>query len=579
MNISKNYLFTSLALALTICLKPITGTNIQWKKTINNSYGLLSGEKTSNLSIHLNSCSSADEEDDRRCPLWNYCNKTTGKCLCGNVVGYNVKCDVSGEISVIDSYCITYNNIKSTSELGQCIFSYYRHKFHYQLYQIIPTNASQKGNNKSVCHFNRQGTLCGSCKPDHHPLAFSYNLTCVRCASVGNSWWMYIMLAFLPLTAFYLFVLLFQISVLHSNLEGYVFYCQIMCFPTIWKIIFLIFHEKTEIFLGIKVSATFFSIWNLDWLRPFSDSICFKYSNLVVNSLDLTVALYPLLLILITYMLIKLYDDGHKAIVFLFNPIHSLLKYFKVIFEMKTSLVDAFSTFFLLSSVKLISVAFYILTPVKVYFLTTSREPNYSYRLYSDASIPYFGRQHLPYVVVCLSVLLVFVIIPGLVLILYPFSVFQHFLNKLPLKLQILMHTFLDTYFGSYKDGTKPGSWDCRWFGSLVFVARILLVICYGCTLNVMGTAIASMLLIVLSILLIVIQPYKSNDRNYIFVIHLLCLAGFFAGIVGTDFATLMISYHFIHPLHYFILFFTLVPLVCTVFLAFNWIFQQKLKN
>jgi len=571
MNISRLNLSVSV-LHLTIWLESITLTHTQrTKKTKDSGYDQLLGNKSSNVSDPLNLCSSSGEE--YHCPLWHYCNKT-GQCVCANVSQYKVKCDTNGEISVLDGYWITFDNIQLRSEVGQCIFSYYRHQFWYHLYQKIPSNASDK---YETCgyEFNRQGTLCGRCKVDHYPLAYSYNLTCVKCENVGYSWLTYVMLAFIPLTVFYLLILLFQVSILHSNLEGFVFYCQIICFPDIWKICFLIFQKKGSSKLCIEILLSFFSIWSLDWLRPFSNGICLKYNSLFVNSLDLTVSLYPLLLVLLTYKLISLYNDGQRAVVFIFNPIRSLFNYFKVKFEIRNSLVDAFSTFFLLSSVKLMSVAFDILAPVRVDFLAISGEHSHTYRLHSDPSIPYFGREHFLYAVVCLTIITIFVIIPGLILVLYPLSVFQQLLNKFPLKLKILIRTFLDTYFGSYKDGTKPGSWDCQWFGTLIFFYRIFLLIGYGFTLNVMSTMITSMTLTVLCILLVLIEPYKSSNRNYFFTMYLLCLDGAFLGILGCD-PTALKSYDFIKRFHYFCLVFAFAPFLCTTILIFYRMIQQK---
>ena len=51
----------------------------------------------------------------------------------------------------------------------------------YDIYHQVPMNESQL--NEFMCgQFNRKGRLCGECKEGYSPLAYSYNLDCVRCS-------------------------------------------------------------------------------------------------------------------------------------------------------------------------------------------------------------------------------------------------------------------------------------------------------------------------------------------------------------------------------------------------------------
>ena len=46
----------------------------------------------------------------------------------------------------------------------------------------VPMNQSQL--NEFMCgQFNRKGRLCGECKEGYSPLAYSYNMHCVKCSS------------------------------------------------------------------------------------------------------------------------------------------------------------------------------------------------------------------------------------------------------------------------------------------------------------------------------------------------------------------------------------------------------------
>ena len=93
------------------------------------------------------------------------------------------------------------------------------------------------------------------------------------------------------------------------------------------------------------------------------------------------------------------------------------------------------ATFFLLSNVKFLSASFDLLVPVKVYQLSSFNGLNYTWRLYYDATIPYFGETHLPYAILAIVTLLVFVLTPVVLLLLYPFQWFQKLLNHIPISL------------------------------------------------------------------------------------------------------------------------------------------------
>ena len=98
-----------------------------------------------------------------------------------------------------------------------------------------------------------------------------------------------------------------------------------------------------------------------------------------------------------------------------------------------------------------------------------------------------------------------------------------------------ILHTFMDSFYGCYKDGTEPGSKDCRWFASVFFFVRYFL---FCSTLYAMGSTsfpIGAIVLTLFSISLIVIQPFKSKHRNYsnITAVYLLLYALVYISIAG----------------------------------------------
>ena len=100
-----------------------------------------------------------------------------------------------------------------------------------------------------------------------------------------------------------------------------------------------------------------------------------------------------------------------------------------------------------------------------------------SWRSFSPGNIEFLHGDHIPFVVLAISMLIVFIIVPTLILICYPFRCFQKCLSYYQIRLHCL-RTFVDSFQGCYKDGTEPGTYDLRWLSSygLVFVCPYTII-------------------------------------------------------------------------------------------------------
>ena len=139
--------------------------------------------------------------------------------------------------------------------------------------------------------------------------------------------------------------------------------------------------------------------------------------------------------------------------------------------------------------------------------------------VYYDGTFEYFGQDHLPYALLALAVLLVFTFLPILLLCLYPCHCFQRFLNRYHLSSQTL-HTFMETFQGSFKDGTN-GTRDCRYFAAIYLMTRVLLYLSLAISIATFNNStINSVLLLV--VLLAMLQPYKESLYNICLVVTLM---------------------------------------------------------
>ena len=451
--------------------------------------------------------------NDSACPIWFICNAKK-RCKCDKSQTDKIICDDTTQTSAImNCNCVTYDKDKGSIYVGACLYNCHSIKHTYDLaIRRLPKNPEALLNNSVCRYFHRTGLLCGDCEAGHSPLVFSYNLSCVKCPDGHKNWWKFILAGFLPLTIFYFLILAFNINVTSSRLHGVVWYSQAVSMPSFIRLLLLALSiENVQQLTIAKTGFAFYTLWNLDLFRSVLPDICLNVTTLQALALEYLIALYPFVLILFSYILIVLNDRKVTLIVIVWKPIRKLLVKFRRSWDIRTSVLDSFATFFLLSYVKILSVTVDLLTPTKIYQLGSNKP---SFGLYYSPSVPYFGNHHLPYAVLAITIFILFVIIPTIILILYPCQFFQKFLSLFPINWHFL-HAFVDSFQGNYKDGTEPGTLDCRLFSVPMLSIRLLLFIIYGLTLSVMYFVYSLIALLILLIAMINIQPLKKVNLHY----------------------------------------------------------------
>ena len=133
-------------------------------------------------------------------------------------------------------------------------------------------------------------------------------------------------------------------------------------------------------------------------------------------------------------------------------------------------------------------------------------------------TVPYFGREHLPFAILAIVVLSTFIALPPLLLIAYPTITFQKMLGCLKIRWPAL-HIFADVFQGCYKNRTD-GKYDYRYFAAFYFILRIilhiiiLLVNIFHQSLIGLGWAISTTVFMIGSLLFALLRPYKKNWLN-----------------------------------------------------------------
>ena len=286
--------------------------------------------------------------NDSVCPTWFICN-SQNSCQCGGEHNHAVVCDIANkESAILDCYCATYDGNNKATQLGLCFYNCQNtnteKKMDY-VYNKLPIKPEELLN-KSVCtHFHRTGLLCGDCEEGYSPFVLSYNLSCVRCPDGHKNWWKFVLVGFVPLTFFYLFMVIFNINVISSRLHGVVWFSQALSIPVLVRVIMsALSHGSPHPLIAAKIFIVFYSFWNLDLFRSVLPDICLNVTTLQALALDYFLALYPFVLILFSYLFIELHDRQYTAIVIIWKPFHKVLSVFRKSWDIRTSIIDSFAT-------------------------------------------------------------------------------------------------------------------------------------------------------------------------------------------------------------------------------------------
>ena len=449
-----------------------------------------------------------------KCPTWFYHpHQIDTECECGSDLNGIVRCDnATMEVSILDTFCMTpFSDRNDMLVVGECFISE-RDSFlpEFRDYLQLPPNASEV--EKVLCyHLHRKGRLCGECRENFYMPTYSYNgFKCVPCtSSLIVSLLKYIGVAYIPLTVFFLLIFFFRINTFSPKLNCVVVICQIITSPIFLRgFVNHKSHGNTFFNYYVQILATVYGIWNLDFFRTFVPPICFPLSSLQVLALDYIVAIYPIFLLVLFYTMIALYERNVQLAVFLLKPLVRLSLCFRRQWDVKSSVIDSFASFILLSFMKISSTSAYFLTA------TSARDVHggwQGYYVFIDPSIIYFSKSHLPYAITVIVICVIWGSFT-IFLLLYPMLWFQRLLNKLKLN-SLTLHTFMQCFQGHYRDRTDGGM-ECRYFSALYPLLQFSCFLVFFSGNDVTSPVFIALLLIVI-VLISSCTPYRHPFQHY----------------------------------------------------------------
>ena len=496
----------------------------------------------------------------KSCPPW-YWPTGNGTCHFGNDLGGIVKSNPHSMQTVLENfYCMTTDPAANRTVVGECVYSNALDGFF-----PLPCNISEL-NNFMCAGLNREGQLCGKCREGFAPPAYSYSLKCVNCTEYSLNWLRYLAVAFVPLTIFCTFVVVFHISPTSPYLHGFIFFSHIWGMPVAVRLV-IISQEYYRVSGSMQsLFLTPIGIWNLDFFRLVYEPFCIhpKITFLQTIALDYMVAAYPLVLTLFIYILVSLHSHKCKLVVVIWKPFKYILNPYVHNFNVHASLIDSFATLFYLSTLKFQSVSYDLLVPIPVFSMDGTHDHKYYLRL--AGNVEYFGQEHLPYAILALSILLTLVVLPTLLLFLYPCQCFQQCLNKCHCNF-LALRTFMDVFLGSYKDRTNSSK-DFRYLAGIFFLFRTVVIILNATVHSVSSIVLIAIALALFAVSVALFQPHISSSHNTLDAFFLAYTS------VGTLVVTICFANHFFTQL--FTIVFVFTPMLYTTGLVLFWVVVKQ---
>ena len=366
----------------------------------------------------------------------------------------------------------------------------------------------------------------GACAPRYGVPVNQLN-RCVQCDPCPFvDWIIFIFFQFLPVTVVVLIIIVFNIQLTSGFMIGLVFYCQMISivYPN------LSFNVVLERDFGYDVECSKFyisvllgNIFNLNFLIFFYP-LCIMSNMTLLQAISFwyIIPTYPLVLLLLIYTWIIMYDKGFRCVVTITRPLHRLLARFWRKTNIEPSLIHSTASIYLLCFTQFAATSLQLLYSTTLSYKNANKMTHVMFY-----NIKYFGWPHSFAGVFAIVVLVFIIFLPTLYIQLYPFKLFHKLLSCLYLRKEILI-SLGDVFTGPYKDGSE-NTRDYRYFAGFYLFLRIIVLCLYFIPGNASHILIFQIALFAMfGGTITIFRPYKRNIHSFfdlLFMVYLMTIS------------------------------------------------------
>ena len=196
-----------------------------------------------------------------------------------------------------------------------------------------------------------------------------------------------------------------------------------------------------------------------------------KLTGIHVHMLDLVPAIYPLVLVIISCILMELHARNYRLVGILWKSFKIILSKANITAVTSDAVFHAFASFIFLSNISVLFTTYQVVNFVGVFNSTGHFQKRV---LYTDPSL--MMNACIPYAVIAAVCFLIISIIPSLLLCIYPTRLYQYLSRFLSARKQLAITAFAEALHSCFKDGLN-GTRDYR---ALAGSTLIIIIILFG---------------------------------------------------------------------------------------------------
>ena len=482
--------------------------------------------------ISPDSISSGDPgSSDDGCPAWFWKNSSSDECKCGSLLKGAIMCDEVNQVAfILAGFCISVDD--STNELMVAFKDcrYFGNKINisfaeiHRLYSLLPRNINKTDN--AFCSYQKvEGFLCGRCVKDHG-LALNSFYTDTACIDCKDNYAIVIVIVLLFLmTVFFVIVTIFQLNFASGPLLGYIIFSQIFFVSTradigVYDSLIASLSPFGKVALKFSVGMSGLWWYMVTVVVAFPDT-CIKkgMSGLQFVSSEYILVLYPLLLVLITYVGIELHARNCRFVVYIWKPFNKCFAKVHKNVSAGNSIIHAYATFFFLSFSILTYISFGLVRTANVYNMDGKVARRV---LICDPTVEIFSSGHLPYAITAVALFVLLGVVPTLILCLYPMRICTKCSQFVSARMRLNLRTFVETFQGSLRNGVNGGC-DFRFLSGapmLLFLSIAFSSVFSTIIMTSLKYVCAPAIGVILSVSFAYVKPYKSLYMNLSMSFH-----------------------------------------------------------
>ena len=330
-------------------------------------------------------------------------------------------------------------------------------------------------------------------------------------------WVRFILIQLLPVTVVVFIIIVFNMQLTNGFMIGVVFYCQMISvvYPNLTlNVVFDSYYfnyDKCSI-NNIKWYIIPCNIFNLDFLTFLSHPLCITphMTPLQAISFWYIIPTYTLVLLLLIYTWITMYDKGFRCVVTITIPLHRLLARFWRMTKIEPSLIHSIASIYLLCFTQFAATSLQLLYPTTWYVWYST--PSF----FGDGAVRQFSWPHSFAGIFAIIVLVFIIFLPMLYIQLYPFKIFHKLLSCLHFRKEILI-LLCDVFTGPYKNGSD-NTRDYRCFAGFYLFLRIIVLCLYFIPYEFYSFYVLCCQIALFALfggMIMIFRPYKINLQNF----------------------------------------------------------------